>query len=240
MKILGIIPARSGSKGIPGKNSKLLHGYPLIQYTAASAAKSAHLHTSIVSTDSVQIAALVKDFGIQSPFVRPTALAQDSTPSFDVVMHALEYYESSNIYFDAICLLQPTSPFRMPEFIDTCINKFIDTDVDTLFSSQPVPHTYNPHWVFEKNEYDFLRNACGDEEMIAQRQLLPEAFIRDGSVYIVKTECLKERKTFYGKKITHLTSPPEWYVNIDTLADWISAEKIAKKYIDEVGDLGPL
>ncbi len=235
MKMLGIIPARSGSKGILGKNSKLLHGHPLIHYTAASAAKSALLSTCIISTDNEQIAALANAFGIQVPFIRPTSLAQDSTPSIDVVMHALDYFESNSIYFDAICLLQPTSPFRMPGFIDACIEKFIASNADTLFSTQLVPLTYNPHWVFENNGNDFLINACGDYEMIAQRQLLPEAFIRDGSVYIVKTKCLKEQKTFYGNTITHLPSPPQWYVNIDTPDDWIAAENLAKKYVDDIG-----
>ncbi len=235
MKILGIIPARSGSKGIPGKNSKLLQGHPLIHYTAASAAKSALLSTCIVSTDSQAIAASVQSFGIQAPFIRPPALALDSTPSIDVVVHALNYFESNNIFFDAICLLQPTSPFRLPGFIDDCIKKFIDTNADTLFSTQPVPHTYHPNWVFKKTEHDFLVHACGNEEMIAQRQLLPEAYIRDGSIYIVKTTCVQGRKTFYGNKMTHLPSPPQWYVNIDTPHDWERAELIAKAYIDQVG-----
>lgn len=235
MKVLGIIPARSGSKGIAGKNIKPLLGHPLIHYTAASASKSEKLTTCIISTDSVEIAATVLNFGIEAPFIRPSELAQEHTPSISVVKHALNFLASANQHFDAVCLLQPTSPFRLPGFIDNCIDHFVKSEADTLFSTIPVPHTYNPHWTFIEKEDGFLSNACGDAEIISQRQLLPPAYIRDGSVYIVKTNCISKDNSFYGEKITHIVAPQQWYVNIDTPADWLIAERLAADYLTIVG-----
>lgn len=235
MKILGIIPARSGSKGIPGKNIRPLLDRPLIHYTANSASRSSKLTKCIISTDSLAIADSISAFGIEVPFIRPGELAKDSTASIAVVEHALDFFQQINQHFDAICLLQPTSPFRLPGFIDTCIEHFVKTDADTLFSTVEVPHQYNPHWTFVANREGLLTNACGDKALIPQRQLLPPAFIRDGSIYIVKTACIREQHSFYGSKITHVPSPQEWYVNIDTEEDWHAAEKIAAKYLLQAG-----
>lgn len=231
MKILGIIPARSGSKGIPGKNIRHLIGHPLIHYTANSASKSVNLEKCIISTDSQEISSSVTKFGIEAPFTRPAALAQDDTGSLEVVKHALDFYTKNNQHFDAICLLQPTSPFRLPGFIDTCINHFISTNADTLFSTVEVPHQYNPHWTFVEKEDGFLSNSCSDTAIIPQRQLLPPAYIRDGSVYIVKTNCIGKLNSFYGERITHIPAPKEWYVNIDQEDDWLIAERLAVKYL---------
>jgi CMP-N,N'-diacetyllegionaminic acid synthase len=228
MRILGIIPARGGSKGVPGKNIKLLNGKPLLQYTAEIALKSQYLTTVILSSDDNQIITVAKSLGIQVPFLRPEEFAQDTTPTIDVIIHALRWYENQAIFFDAVCLLQVTSPFRTVAFLDKAIEKFITSGCDSLVSVQKVPHEYNPHWTFEVNTEGNLKVATGEEKIISRRQDLPNAYHRDGSIYLMKTEVLLQQHSLYGKSISFIESTPELYVNIDTLADWEKAEQMIK------------
>lgn len=228
MKILTIIPARGGSKGVPGKNIKLLNGKPLLAYTSEIALQSKHLTEVIVSTENEQIIEVAKSLGIKVPFIRPMALAQDNTPTIDAIIHALHWYENKNIFFDAVCLLQITSPFRTLEFLDKAIEKFIESDCDSLVSVQRVPHEYNPHWTFEMNEEGNLKIATGETEIISLRQELPTAYHRDGSIYITTTEVLLTDHSLYGKSTAFIESDTEFYVNIDTLADWEKAEQMIK------------
>jgi CMP-N,N'-diacetyllegionaminic acid synthase len=228
MKILAIIPARGGSKGVPGKNIKLLNGKPLLAYTAEIALQSQHLTEVIVSTEDKQIMEVAKSLGLQLPFSRPMALAQDNTPTIDVIVHALQWYGSQSIFFDAVCLLQVTSPFRTLEFLNKAIEKFTASGCDSLVSVQRVPHEYNPHWTFEVNENGNLKIATGENEIISRRQELPVAYHRDGSIYITKTEVLLQQHSLYGKSIAFIESEPESYVNIDTLQDWKKAELMIK------------
>lgn len=222
MKILGIIPARGGSKGVPGKNIKLLGELPLLAYTAKSALASKQLSKVILSTDSPSIAAVAQHYGIEIPFLRPETLATDTASSIAVVQHAVSYLENQGEFFDAVCLLQPTSPFRPKGFIDLAIQKFIHDDVDALVSVLPVPHEFNPHWVFEPNEKGLLQIATGEQEIIKRRQDLPPAYFRDGALYITKTSVIKEG-SFYGAKLSYIENNPAFYVNIDTEADWEKA-----------------
>jgi CMP-N,N'-diacetyllegionaminic acid synthase len=228
MRILGIIPARGGSKGVPGKNIKLLNGKPLLQYTAEIALESKCLTDLILSSDDDQIITVAKSLGIQAPFIRPSALAEDQIPTIDVIIHTLQWYESKAIFFDAVCLLQVTSPFRTVEFLNKAIEKFIASGCDSLVSVQKVPHEYNPHWTFEVNPEGNLKIATGEDQIISRRQELPIAYHRDGSIYIMKTEVLLHQYSLYGKSTAFIESPPEFYVNIDTLADWKKAELMIK------------
>ena len=228
MRILGIIPARGGSKGVPGKNIRLLSGKPLLQYTSEIALETQYLTAVILSSDDRQIITVAKNLGIQVPFIRPLALAEDQTPTIDVIIHALKWFENQAIFFDAVCLLQVTSPFRTVEFLNKAIKKFISSGCDSLVSVQKVPHEYNPHWTFEVNSDGNLKIATGEEKIISRRQELPKVYHRDGSIYIMKTEVLLQQHSLYGKSISFIESTPEFYVNIDTLADWEKAEQMIK------------
>ncbi|MGO4906213.1 acylneuraminate cytidylyltransferase family protein [Flavobacterium sp. W20_MBD1_R3] len=228
MRILGIIPARGGSKGVPLKNSKLLNGKPLLAYTSEIALQSTYLTEVILSSDDLQIIEVAKQWGVHTPFIRPTELAQDTTPTIDVIIHALEWYEKQAVSFDAVCLLQVTSPFRTVQFLDAALEKFIVSGCDSLVSVQKVPHEYNPHWTFEVNAEGNLTVATGEEKIISRRQELPETYHRDGSIYITKTEVLLHQHSLYGKSISFIESSPELYVNIDTMADWEKAEQMIK------------
>ncbi len=225
MKILGLIPARGGSKGIPKKNIKLLGKLPLIDYTINSAKESQLLTDIVISTDDEEIAIAAEVSGYKPPFVRPVEFALDTSTSLEVVQHAIEYFESQNIFFDAVCLLQPTNPFRQKGFIDKAIEKFISSKADCLVSVLEMPHEYNPHWAFEEAESGLLRIATGESQIIPRRQDLPKSFYRDGSIYITKTSVIK-KGSLYGKKIAYIENNPQFHVNIDTMKDWERAEKL--------------
>lgn len=226
MKILALIPARGGSKGVPGKNIKLLGGKPLLAYTSEIALQSKYLTEIIVSTEDQEIRNVAENLGIKVPFKRPAELAQDTTPTIDAIVHALKWYEKQNVFFDAVCLLQVTSPFRTIAFLDKAIEKFIEKDTDSLVSVQRVPHEYNPHWTFEQNDQGNLKIATGETEIISRRQDLPIAYHRDGSIYITKTKAILEQHSLYGNSTAFIESDSDAYVNIDTLEDWEKAEKM--------------
>lgn len=227
MRILGIIPARGGSKGIPDKNIKLLGEKPLLQYSFEAAQNSRLITKIILSSDSDRIIEVGKNIGLEVPFKRPMDLAQDDTPSLSVIQHSVSFFLDQNKRFDAVCLLQPTTPFRSKELIDTAIKKFISGNYDSLLSVREVPHEYNPHWVFEEKD-GALNVATGDEEIIPRRQDLPKAYHRDGAIYITKTETLLKENSLYGKKIGFIENSGPNYVNIDTMNDWTIAENILK------------
>ena len=227
MKVLGIIPARGGSKGIPNKNRKMLQGKPLMQYTIESALASKKLCKVIFSSEDEQLNALAQKLGVEVPFIRPERYSRDNSPSIDLVKHALQTLSKENECYDAVCLLQVTSPFREAQFIDQAISKYEKAETDSLISVIEVPQEHNPHWVFETNDSGHLIPAVGDKEIIKRRQDLPTAFIRDGAIYITKTEVVLKQNTLFGDSISYIQSNLETYVNIDTIEDWKKAEKIA-------------
>lgn len=229
MKILGLVTARGGSKGIPGKNIKVLGHQPLIAYVIQDGLHANMIDKLIVSTDSEDISEVAKRYGAEIPFIRPAELAFDHTPSLDVVLHAIHFLEEKGNFYDAVCLLQPTSPFKPQGFIDVCIQKFIDTQADSLVSVLEVPHEYNPHWTFEMNDTGHLSIATGDAALIPRRQELPKAYHRDGSVYISKIALIKEMKVLVGGRTVGVLSDSRYYSNLDTLEDWTNAELTYKK-----------
>jgi CMP-N,N'-diacetyllegionaminic acid synthase len=213
---------------VPGKNIKPLNGKLLINYTIESATASRLLNKIIISTDSSNIAASAVSTIIEVPYLRPAELAQDTTPTVDVIKHALDFYDAKGEHFDNICLLQPTCPFRTPGFVDECISRFLASGADCLVSVKKVPHEYNPHWTFKPDEKGFLKIATGEANIISSRQMLPAAFVRDGSVYVFKADNIRNLNSIYGQTITYLESGGLWNVNIDTSEDWLKAEMVAR------------
>lgn len=226
MRILGLIPARGGSKGIPGKNIKPLGGKPLLAYTAEAALASRSLSRVILSTEDHAILSVAKELHLDVPFVRPAEFASDDSPTLGVIAHALDWLEAQGEIYDAVCLLQVTTPFRKPGLIDAAVGKFVDSGADSLVSVLRVPHEYNPHWTFE-DEGGLLRIATGDAQIIPRRQDLPQAWHRDGSVYITKTSVVRAN-SLYGKTTAYIENDPGWHVNLDTFPDWEKAEDLVK------------
>ena len=230
LRVLGLIPARGGSKGVPRKNIKPLGGKPLLSYTAESALAATRLAKVVLSTDDEEIAELGRSLGIEVPFMRPAELAEDSSPTLPVVLHALEALEKSGEYFDAVCLLQPTSPLRRAEDIDGCVALMEATEADSVVSVLPVPKNYNPHWVYWKDSNGSLALSTGDKDPITRRQDLPPGFHRDGAVYVTRVDTLVSRRTLYGHKVVGYEMPLEFSSNIDTPEDWRELEaRIGKK-----------
>lgn len=232
MNFLALIPARSGSKGIPGKNIRLLGGKPLLAYSIESALNCPLLDNVIVSTDSEEIAQIATQYGAEVPFIRPAELATDSAKTVDVVVDALKTLMKAGKSYDAVVLLQPTNPFRPDGFIEQAIQHFIAGNFDALVSVLPVPTEYNPHWVFEPDKKGILHIATGEKEIIPRRQDLPPAYFRDGSVYITRTSILLHHHSLYGQRLGFIEADPAYYVNIDTPEDWLEAEvKLKHLYV---------
>jgi len=217
VNILTIIPARGGSKGIPGKNIRNLGGKPLIVWTIEAAKVAVTTGDIYVNTDSEEIAHVAASAGC-GVYMRPAQLGTDNAKSVDVVVEMLNTFERKGQHYDAVCLLQ-------------AVNMFIKTEADSLISVLHVPHHFNPHWVFE-SKGDFLHIATGESEIIPRRQELPTAYHRDGAIYITKSEVLKNNNSFFGAKIAYIESDPARYVNIDLPADWEAAELICKTFLN--------
>ncbi|MCO6509301.1 MAG: acylneuraminate cytidylyltransferase family protein [Aridibacter famidurans] len=226
MKVLGLIPARGGSKGVPRKNIRLLNGKPLLAYTAASAFGSELLSRVVLSTEDEEIAEVGRSVGLDVPFLRPAELAEDTTPTLPVVRHALRQLEDLGERFEAVCLLQPTNPLRRAEDIDACIRLLESSGADSVVSVLRVPSEYNPSWVYRKSENGELFLSTGESEPPARRQDLPAAFHRDGTIYVTRTEVINTAGSLYGRSIVGYEMKAEFSVNIDTQSDWEQAEAL--------------
>ena len=224
MRVLGLIPARGGSKGVPGKNIKLLDGKPLLYYTAQPALDSKYLTKVALTTDSGEIAEVGRLLGVEVPFIRPAELAKDDTPTLPVIQHAINFYKEKGEEFDAVCLLQPTNPLRLSGDIDACIELMEKENFDSVVAVIPVPHEYNPSCVYFMDGTGKMRLSTGDAEPITRRQLFPPAFAREGSIYLTKTKVIMENNSVYGKTIGGFIINTPIQLNIDSLADWEKAE----------------
>lgn len=201
----------------------------MLVYTIDAARESKLLSRVILSSDDVAIIDYAKSVGLEVPFVRPAHLATDRSGSLEVVQHALAFFEENGEIFDAVCLLQPTTPFRESGSIDSAIQKFLDTGCDSLVSVREVPEEFNPHWVFEADEKDCLHIATGEKEIIKRRQELPKAYYRDGSIYLTKSQVIKQN-SLYGNSMGYMVSNAQPYINLDSQEDWQQAELLVKTF----------
>jgi CMP-N-acetylneuraminic acid synthetase len=235
MRILGLIPARGGSKGVPRKNIKLLCGRPLLAYTAEAALASRLISRVILSTEDEEIAQIGQRFGVEVPFLRPAELARDETPMLPVAQHAVRFLEERNDHFDAVCLLQPTNPLRSAEDIDACIQLLESGQADAVVTTLAVPAEHNPHWVYFRDAQGLLCLSTGESTPIPRRQDLPTAVHREGSVYVTRRETLMEKNSFYGARLLGHEMRPERSVNIDTPNDWRRAEQLISQWSFNAG-----
>jgi len=225
-RVLGLVPARAGSKGIPGKTLRLLGAKPLLQYTAEAALACQQLSRTVLSTEDEQIATLGRRCGLDVPFLRPAHLAHDDTPMLPVVQHALRCLAKMGDDYDAVCLLQPTSPLRSTEDIDGCIGLLLSSGADAVVTTLPVPPEHNPHWVYLTDETGLLRLSTGAGTPIPCRQQLPAAVHREGSVYVTRTRVVLGQDSLYGERLVGYPMAPERSVNIDDPEDWVRAEQM--------------
>lgn len=222
--VLGIIPARGGSKGIPGKNVRPLAGRPLLAYAAEAARCSEMIDRLILTTDSPEIAALGRHLGIEVPFARPPELAGDDTPMLSVVEHTVARLEESGWSPDVVVLLQPTSPLRRPEHIVAALDLRRRTGCDAVASVVAVPPHYSPDYVM-RIEGGRLVPFLATGGTITRRQDARLAYARDGTVYVVGRAALAATRSLYGAHCVALVIPPEESITLDGPADWNEAER---------------
>lgn len=224
MRVLGLVPARSGSKGVPGKNTRLLGGRPLLAYTADAAMAATRLDRVVLSTDDQAIAEVAARVGLDEAILRPPELAADETPMLAVLQHAIEVLDDA---FDAVCLLQPTAPFRPDGLIDRCVDLLENSGADAVVTMAPVPPEHNPHWVYVRAADGRLRLSTGEDDPLPRRQDLPPAFHRDGSVYVLRAAGIRAGRP-YGEQLEAVVVDPTHTVNIDDLDDWARAEALLR------------
>lgn len=220
MKILYIIPARGGSKGIPHKNIKLLAGRPLIYYSIDVARGMTTDENICVSTDSNEIIKVVEEYGLKVPFKRPDYLATDTATSNDVLLHAIEYYEAHGKQYDVIVLLQPTSPLRKIQQLREALKLYKD-DLDMVVS---VKESYAPAVVCNENEDGFLELSFNKSG--ARRQDISSFYEYNGAIYIISIEMLKKNSLSGFTHIKKYVMDELTSVDIDTLLDWLVVESI--------------
>lgn len=225
MKTLYVIPARGGSKGLPGKNIKMLAGKPLIGYSVDVARELAADEDICVTTDDAEIIAVVEGMGLKVPFVRPAELATDRSGTYEVLLHALDFYETRGVHYDALVLLQPTSPLRTADDVRACLELY-SPDIDMVVSVKQA--ATNPYYnAFELDADGFLHISKGDGHY-TRRQDAPPVWEYNGAVYVINTASLRKmtlgefpRRKMYEMSATHS-------IDIDTAADFLQAEAALK------------
>ena len=222
-----MIPARGGSKGILKKNIKKLLGKPLLAWTIEAAKKSEYIDKIIVSTENEEIAEISKKYGAEVPFLRPEELAKDKSLTIDAIFHALEVLKEQNYNPNIVILLQPTSPLRNAEDIDSAIDLFLDADCESVVSVCEVEHS--PYWCFEI-EKGYLRSLFGDEYLRMRRQDLEGVYVPNGAIYISTPRTLYKCKSFYCNHTIPYIMPIKRSIDIDNEIDFMLAESVVQKY----------
>ena len=224
MLILGVIPARGGSKSVPRKNIALLHGKPVIAYTIEAAQQSQLLTHFLVSSEDAEIIAIAQAYGAPVPFVRPAELATDDAPTLPVVQHATREMEAkNNITYDCIVLLQPTTPLRLPEDIDLSIEKLRSSSANSVISVCDVG-AYHPARMRQIVNDRLIELPIREPKEMLRRQDLPPVYIRNGAIYAVRRDVVMCHNSMVGEISRPYIMPEERSVNIDSKLDFILAE----------------
>lgn len=221
-RVLAVIPARGGSKGVPRKNIRSLGGKPLIAWTIEAAKQSQYIDRLILSSEDDEIIEIVKKYSCEVPFKRPKYLAEDATPGIEPVLHALEQIDG----YDLVVLLQPTSPFRTAQDIDKCIEKLIENNSPSCVSVNEA--SVSPYWMYTIKDTGNLDAVIQQKKIVPRRQELPVVYTLNGAVYAAKIEWLREKRTFLTKQTTAFIMPKERSYDIDSEEDFLWCEYIVK------------
>jgi CMP-N-acetylneuraminic acid synthetase len=231
MRILGVVTARAGSKGIPGKNTNLLGGKPLIVHTIDAAFESGVFDRVILSTDDEQAAAIARARGCDVPFMRPASLAADDTPHLPVMQHALTWLRDEQQYTpDWVMILLPTSPLRRAVHIREAVDLAIASGADSVVSVDELPAHYNPMRVVSVDENGWARLFVDGQPIRrrpGRRQDMPKAWVLNGAVYLFRTRVLFDPidPSLYGDKVAAYRMSPPYGLNIDDPEDWAIVER---------------
>ena len=223
-RVLALVPARGGSKGIPDKNIRPLAGRTLLEYAARVSVESGVVDRTILSTDSERIAEEGRRVGLEVPFLRPQALAQDDTPMLPVIEHAIDFVVDQGWEPEIIVLLQPTSPLRTAAHIRAAVQELRDSGSDSVVTVVELPRHLSPDYVMRVDEgrlVPFLPEGM----RITRRQDARPAFVRDGTVYAFWVKTLRETHSIYGRTCRPLLVPAAESITIDSPDDWQDAER---------------
>ena len=216
-KILAVIPARGGSKGVVRKNIRPICGKPLIAYTIETALAARHLlHRSIVTTDDPEIKAIACDYGADVPFLRPPELAGDSVPTLPVLQHAVDFVETQDdIRLDWVLLLQPTAPLRLLEDIEASLTLAFENRCDSVIS---VVQVFAEHPILMKRIEDnqLLPYWIEEKEGTRRQDFQPPAYMRNGAIYLTRRDVLMDKNSIWGHVICPYVMPPERSVSVDS------------------------
>ncbi len=226
-KILAIIPARGGSKGLPGKNIKELCGKPLIAWSIEHAQKSKYVDELFISTDSQEIADVAEHFGAPCPELRPAELARDTAPSSEFIVYTLEKMKKEGKSFDYFILLEPTSPLRDVEDVDKSIEMLVDNPVAESVMGVVRAEDSNPAFMVKIGEGGLMIPFMGKAETL-RRQDIPDAYYFEGTVYLSKCDAYMEKKAFYHDKTLPYIVPKWKSFEIDDIIDFTIIEALMK------------
>lgn len=234
--ILGLIPARGGSKGLVGKNIIDIAGKPLIAWTIECAQDSQYLDNLIVSTDDNEIARVCRMCNAQVPFLRPSLLASDTATSVDVVIHAVDWLKDNGLEYDYICLLEPTSPLREPHDIDDAIQQLIDKPDAEAIVGIALLESAHPEFNVVMNDQRFIsKYETGQNIKSFRRQDLVPVYFFEGTIYISKISSLRKKLGFYHDKTMGYVVPRYKSIEIDDRYDLIMAEALLKHRLEKAG-----
>jgi CMP-N,N'-diacetyllegionaminic acid synthase len=225
LTVLAVVPARAGSRGVPGKNERLLAGKTLVARAADAAHASGVVDRCVLSTDSERIAELGREAGLEVPFLRPAELARDESPMQPVIEHALHEVERDGFRPDAVLVLQPTAPLRTGEHIAAAVRLLEETGADSVVTVVEIPKHLSPQYAMRISG-ERLEPFLPEGAAITRRQDVEPAYSRDGTVYAVRRHVLVERHDLYGADCRPLVLPADESVNIDSPQDWAAAEAI--------------
>ncbi len=231
-KILALIPARGGSKGLPGKNIKLIAGKPLLHWTIEAAKQCSWLDKIVVSTEDQRIATAAREAGAEVPFLRPQELAGDTVSGMDVVIHAIEWFENKGQHFDLLILLQPTSPLRTSVDIENAIKLLFERQAKAVISVCENEHP--PYWSNILPDDLSMKNFI-DHSALKNRQDLPVFYRLNGAIYLSDIDYLKKQRGFWGDDTYAYIMPRERSVDIDSLLDFKLAEILLREQQNSEG-----
>ncbi|OHD53688.1 MAG: CMP-N-acetlyneuraminic acid synthetase [Spirochaetes bacterium GWF1_51_8] len=221
-RVLGIIPARGGSKGLPGKNILPIAGKPLVIWTIECAKKSVFLDTLIVSTENERIGGIAEKAGAGVPFARPAELATDSARTVDVILHALDWFSDRGHRYDIVVCLQPTSPLRAPSDIDNALRQMSETSAKAVVSVCENDHP--AQWINSLPQDKCMKDFLAPEVINTPRQKFPLFYRLNGAVSMAETEYLRRLESFIGDETYAYIMPRERSIDIDTELDFRIAE----------------
>lgn len=232
-RIFGIVPARSGSKGLSGKNIRNLAGKPLLAWAVESGLKSGILNKVILMTDSEEYAEVGKKHGAEVPWLSPSEVSGDTNHVFEALKMLIERLTDIGDKPDYVVLLEPTAPMRQPKHIKELVELVVNTNADAGFTAMEVPTGYNAHWQFSVDEEGKPSIVTGEpvKDIIRHRRLLPSLYVRGGSTYVARVDLLlQEKPDMYGDDTRVLVVDREYQLDLDNEEDWKEAEEKMKDF----------